>query len=201
MSTQPSSITRTDLEKYPKTLEQDLLMLEKAGCDAVFCPDDLEMYERPSLIKIDFGSMDKVMEGKFRPGHFSGVAIVVSKLFNIIQPESAYFGQKDWQQFAIIRQLVDELKFNVTLHSVPIVRELDGLAMSSRNLRLNQIQRVHATVYFQALTWAKDELKRRHGFATRETKSEGNGGSNPGNATGVPGTGRQQEFGCFGELI
>lgn len=149
----------TDLEKYPKTLEQDLLLLEKAGCNAVFCPDDLEMYERPSLIKIDFGSMDKVMEGKFRPGHFSGVAIVVSKLFHIIQPESAYFGQKDWQQFAIIRQLVDELKYNVSLHSVPIVRELDGLAMSSRNLRLNQIQRVHATVYFKALSWAKDELK------------------------------------------
>ena len=149
-----------DLEKYPKTLEQDLIMLREAGCDAVFCPDDDEMYGQSSIIKVDFGSMDKVMEGKFRPGHFSGVAIVVSKLFNVIQPDNAYFGQKDWQQFAIIRQLVDELKFNLALHCVPIVREPDGLAMSSRNLRLNQSQRVHAKVYFQALTWAKEELKR-----------------------------------------
>lgn len=149
-----------DLEKYPKTLEQDIRMLQDAGCDAVFCPDDDEMYGQPSLLKVEFGLMDKVMEGKFRPGHFSGVAVVVSKLFNIIQPDSAYFGQKDWQQFAIIRQLVDELKFNLTLKSVPIVREPDGLAMSSRNLRLNQTQRAHANIYFQALTWAKKELQK-----------------------------------------
>jgi pantoate--beta-alanine ligase len=149
-----------DLKKYPKTLEQDLLMLDEAGCDAVFCPDDLEMYRQSPLMKVDFGAMDKVMEGKFRPGHFSGVAIVVSKLFNIIQPDIAYFGQKDWQQFAIIRQLVEELKFNLTLQSVPIVREPDGLAMSSRNLRLNKIQRAHARIYFQALSWAKEELRR-----------------------------------------
>lgn len=149
-----------DLEKYPKTLDQDIVMLEKAACDAVFCPDDLEMYGQSSIIKLDFGSMDKVMEGKFRPGHFSGVALVVSKLFNIIKPNNAYFGQKDWQQFAIIRQLADEFKFDLSIHSVPIVREPDGLAMSSRNLRLSRTQRVHAKVYFQALKWAKEELQK-----------------------------------------
>jgi pantoate--beta-alanine ligase len=133
-------------------------MLRNAGCDVVFSPDDFEMYGNSSLIKFDFGSMDKVMEGKFRPGHFSGVAIVVSKLFNIIQPDCAYFGQKDWQQYAIIRQLVDELKFDLTLYSVPIMREADGLAMSSRNLRLNQKQRANATVFFRALTRANEAL-------------------------------------------
>jgi len=150
----------TDLEKYPKSMEQDLEMLRNAGCDVVFSPNDFEMYGNSSLIKFDFGSMDKVMEGKFRPGHFSGVAVVVSKLFNIIQPDCAYFGQKDWQQYAIIRQLVDELKFDLRLYSVPIMREADGLAMSSRNLRLNQTQRANASVYFQALTRAKEALNK-----------------------------------------
>jgi pantoate--beta-alanine ligase len=149
-----------DLKKYPKTLEKDLSLLKNAGCDAVFCPDDGEMYAGSSLLTFDFGPMDKVMEGKFRPGHFSGVAVVVSKLFNIIQPNNAYFGQKDWQQFAIICQLVEELKFGLTLYSVPIVREQDGLAMSSRNLRLNQNQRANANVYYRALIWAKEALNK-----------------------------------------
>lgn len=148
-----------DLQKYPKTLKKDVELLEKVGCDVVFCPDDNEMYGESSITKLDFGLLDKVMEGKYRPGHFSGVALVVSKLFNIVQPENAYFGQKDWQQFAIIRQLVAELKFNLTIYSVPIVREPDGLAMSSRNLRLTEKQRAHATVFYHALTMAKGALK------------------------------------------
>ncbi|MBA4057837.1 MAG: pantoate--beta-alanine ligase, partial [Marivirga sp.] len=138
---------QSDLLKYPKTLAQDVEMLEKVGCDAVFCPDDGEMYEEKSIITLDFGYLDKVMEGKFRPGHFSGVALVVSKLFNIIQPDAAYFGQKDWQQFAIIRRLVGELKFSLSLFSAPILREPNGLAMSSRNLRLTEKQRENATVF------------------------------------------------------
>jgi len=148
-----------DLQKYPKTLAKDVEMLEKAGCDVVFCPDDHEMYGEKSLIKVEFGHLDKVMEGKFRPGHFSGVALVVCKLFNIIQPNSAYFGQKDWQQFAIIQVLVDELKFNLSLYCIPILREPDGLAMSSRNLRLNERQRVNATVFYKALLTAREALR------------------------------------------
>ena len=109
-------------------------------------------------VKVEFGHLEKVMEGKFRPGHFSGVALVVSKLFNIVKPDNAYFGQKDWQQFAVIRQLGEELKFDVRLHSVPIVRESDGLAMSSRNLRLSKSQRRDAKVLFDALVMAKEAL-------------------------------------------
>jgi pantoate--beta-alanine ligase len=116
------------------------------------------MYPETSLIKFDFSHLDKVMEGKFRPGHFSGVALVVSKLFHIVDPDHAYFGQKDWQQFAVIRQLTEELKFNLTLHSEPTSREADGLAMSSRNLRLNPDQRKQATVFFHALSFANKEL-------------------------------------------
>ncbi len=148
-----------DLQKYPKTLTQDVEMLRKVGCDAVFCPEDQEMYEERSIIKFDFGQLDKVMEGKFRPGHFSGVALVVSKLFNIVQPDSAYFGQKDWQQFAVIRRLVAELKFSLALFSVPILREPDGLAMSSRNLRLTETQRASASILYRAMQKASERLK------------------------------------------
>src|SRR5690349_22407745 len=98
----------SDLLKYPRTLDKDISLLEKVECDVIFCPDSAEMYPEPATIKFDFGQLDKVMEGKFRPGHFSGVALVVSKLFNIVEPDRAYFGQKDWQQFSIIRQMVDE---------------------------------------------------------------------------------------------
>ena len=148
-----------DLQKYPRTLEDDVKMLEKVGCDVVFCPENSEMYAEKSQLKFDFGTLDKVMEGKFRPGHFSGVALVVSKFFNIVAPDNAYFGQKDWQQFAIIRQMVEELKFNVTLHSIETLREPDGLAMSSRNLRLTAEQRTKATIFYQALLSAKQRLK------------------------------------------
>jgi len=148
-----------DHQRYPKTFDKDAEMLEKAGCDLIFCPDDAEMYTGTPIIQIDFGHLGKVMEGKYRPGHFNGVALIVSKLFNIIQPDDAYFGQKDWQQFTIICQLAEELKFNLRLHSVPIVRESNGLAMSSRNLRLSETQRNHAAVFFQALTMARMALK------------------------------------------
>jgi len=147
-----------DLTKYPRTLDKDIAALEKVECDVIFSPEVSEMYPEPTSIKFDFGQLDKVMEGQFRPGHFSGVALVVSKFFNIVEPDHAYFGQKDWQQFAIIRQMVDELNFNLVLHSEPTSRESDGLAMSSRNLRLSAEQRTHATVFHQALLTAKHEL-------------------------------------------
>ncbi|MBS1680993.1 MAG: pantoate--beta-alanine ligase [Bacteroidetes bacterium] len=148
-----------DLEKYPRTLDQDLEMLNKAGCDVVFVPEAMEMYETEPLIKFDFGELDKVLEGKFRPGHFSGVALVVSKLFHLIKPTVAYFGQKDFQQFKIIERLVNELKFDLKLKAMPILREADGLAMSSRNSRLNSKQRTDAVVFYRALTEARKLLK------------------------------------------
>jgi pantoate--beta-alanine ligase len=148
----------SDLEKYPRTLEADLNLLEKHGCDVVFAPSNSEMYEAPSAIKFDFGELDKVMEGQFRPGHFSGVALVVSKLFHIVAPDVAYFGQKDFQQFKIIEQLVDELKFDLKLRCMPILREDDGLAMSSRNQRLTPEQRKKSIVLFKSLILAKERL-------------------------------------------
>jgi pantoate--beta-alanine ligase len=148
-----------DLQKYPRVLEADIALLEKEGCDVLFCPETNEMYPKNHIISFDFGQLDKVMEGQFRPGHFSGVALVISKLLHIVEPHVAYFGQKDWQQFAIIKKLVNELNFSTRLESIPTYREPDGLAMSSRNLRLTAIQRAHAKVLFEALTIARDLLK------------------------------------------
>lgn len=148
----------SDLLKYPRTLDKDTESLEKVECDALFYPNNEEMYETSSVIRFDFGHLDKVMEGRFRPGHFSGVALVVSKLFNIVEPDTAYFGQKDWQQFTIIRKLVDELKFNLKLRVIPTLREADGLAMSSRNLRLTTEERSRALVFHKALLAAKEAL-------------------------------------------
>lgn len=154
-----------DLQNYPRTLEKDIQLLEKTGCDILFCPEASEMYGSEPIIHFDFGQLDKTMEGQFRPGHFSGVALVVSKLFHIVEPTIAYFGQKDWQQFAIIRQLVKELHFNVTLKSIPIIRESDGLAMSSRNMRLTYEQRIRATILFQVLNESNDLLRNGESIA------------------------------------
>jgi pantoate--beta-alanine ligase len=147
-----------DLAKYPRTIDTDTKLLQEVRCDVLFCPEDHEIYPGKASIKLEFGMLDNVMEGKFRPGHFSGVGLVVSKLFNIVQPHNAYFGQKDWQQFAIIQALVNELNFDVTLHSVPTLREPDGLALSSRNMRLTEVQRKQATVFYRALNAAKSDL-------------------------------------------
>lgn len=149
-----------DLQKYPRTPDTDIALIEKVGVDALFFPDTHVMYESESIVRFDFGHLDKVMEGTHRPGHFSGVALVVSKLFHIVEPDRAYFGQKDWQQFAIIRQLVNELKFNVNLKSIPTQRESDGLAMSSRNIRLTPTQREKAGQLYKALTHASALLKK-----------------------------------------
>jgi pantoate--beta-alanine ligase len=145
----------SDLQKYPRTVVLDSELLQKAGCDVIFTPNNEEMYAQKSTLHFDFGSLDKVMEGKFRPGHFSGVALVVSKLFNIVQPNRAYFGQKDFQQYKIISKVVGELLFDLKLSSVPIVREQSGLAMSSRNQRLNAEEKTKATIFYQSLIRAK----------------------------------------------
>ena len=150
---------QNDLLNYPRSIEKDTELLKSAGCDVLFNPENKEIYPEKSVLALDFGHLDKIMEGKFRPGHFSGVGLVVSKLFNIVEPDHAYFGQKDWQQFAVIQKLVDEFNFNITLHSVATLRETDGLALSSRNLRLNPEQREKAIVFYKGLLQARAALK------------------------------------------
>lgn len=147
-----------DLTNYPRNPEKDTEVLRQTGCDVLFCPGDSEMYPEKPRVGFHFGHLETVLEGKYRPGHFSGVALVVSKLFNIAEPSRAYFGQKDWQQYVIIQQLAKELKFDLELRMVPTVREEDGLAMSSRNLRLDARQRSGATVLFKALREASKLL-------------------------------------------
>lgn len=148
-----------DLAVYPRTLEADCEMLESAKCDVVFAPSAHDMYLTLPNLKFDFGDLERVMEGKFRPGHFNGVGIVVSKLFNIVQPDSAYFGQKDLQQCAIINRLVKDLSYNLKLNICPTQRETDGLAMSSRNRNLTPEQRKNAPEIYKALQYAVDLLK------------------------------------------
>ena len=145
-----------DLAKYPRNLEADKQQLEGTGCNLVFAPTADEMYPDPDLTEFDFGQLDKVMEGKFRPGHFKGVAIVVKRLFEIVTPHKAYFGEKDFQQLAIIKMMVSMLQMPVEIVPCPIVREADGLAMSSRNARLTPEERAEAPVIHKALLAVKE---------------------------------------------
>lgn len=147
---------KEDLEKYPRNLEQDLNLLESTGSSVVFAPSAEEMYPEPDTTEFDFGTLDKVMEGKFRPGHFKGVAIVVKKLFEIVQPTKAYFGEKDFQQLAVIKRMVALLNLKVEIIPCPIIRETDGLAMSSRNTRLTETERKNATAIYKSLVEVKD---------------------------------------------
>lgn len=145
-----------DLAKYPRTEERDSEMLRKNNCDIVFIPSVKEMYPDQKLLELNFGLMETVMEGAFRPGHFKGVATVVKKLFDIVQPDTAYFGQKDFQQLAIIRSLVEQLDLKVKITGCATVREKDGLAMSSRNIHLTRDEREHAPVIYKSLLKAKE---------------------------------------------
>ncbi len=144
-----------DLENYPRTLDSDLRQLGSAGCDAVFSPDTEEMYPEKETRVYDFGHMDKVMEGKYREGHFNGVAIVVDKLLRVTVPDRAYFGEKDFQQLQIIRELVRQEGHPVEITGCPTVREPGGLALSSRNIRLSLAQRREAQKIYEALKMAK----------------------------------------------
>lgn len=148
----------SDLAKYPRTIEGDTSLLKSAGCDALFLPDVSEMYPSSEALTFNLGTIDHILEGEFRPGHFSGVALVVSKLFNIVHPHHAYFGQKDFQQVLVIKKLVKDLNFDLNIVVVPTVREKDGLAMSSRNLRLNAEDRLKAVLLYQSLRQAKELL-------------------------------------------
>lgn len=149
-----------DFQKYPKTLEKDLELLEKAGVDAVYVPNVEEMYpDGLNSKKYDFDGLENEMEGKYRPGHFDGVGTIVEELFRQVQPHNAYFGEKDYQQLAIIKKMVEKTKLPVKIHEVPTLREEDGLAMSSRNVRLTETQRKEATIIYETLLKAKEWFK------------------------------------------
>ena len=135
---------QSDLDKYPRNLELDAHKLEKTGCQFIFAPQAKDIYsveDMKNVFEFDFQGLDKVMEGKFRPGHFNGVVQIVSKLFGFIQPNKAYFGEKDFQQLAIIHHMVKAMNLKVEIIDCPIVREASGLAMSSRNERLSADQK------------------------------------------------------------
>ncbi|MBN2615736.1 MAG: pantoate--beta-alanine ligase [Bacteroidales bacterium] len=144
-----------DLKKYPRDQKKDEALLETVDCDVLFAPSVEEMYPEPATRKYGFGPLEEVMEGAFRPGHFNGVAVVVHKLFDIVEPHRAYFGEKDFQQLAIIKKLVEREHIPVEIIGCPIVREPDGLAMSSRNIRLAPEYRKEAPFIYQTLQEAK----------------------------------------------
>ncbi|MHC1706946.1 MAG: pantoate--beta-alanine ligase [Bacteroidales bacterium] len=141
-----------DLKKYPRTFEEDCEMLDSVSCDVVFYPDEKEMYPESVSEVYDFGELDKVMEGEFRPGHFNGVAIVVRKLFEIVNPCKAYFGLKDYHQLQVVKAMVRMVNSPVEIISCETVRESDGLAMSSRNRRLTDEIRGMAPVIYRTLS-------------------------------------------------
>ena len=146
---------REDLGAYPRDLDRDIELLRKEGTDVVFVPPDDEMYPSEFSSWVDVEKVTERLEGASRPGHFRGVATVVAKLFNIVQPTRAYFGQKDAQQVAVIKRMVADLNMNLEVAVVPTVRESDGLAMSSRNMYLSPKERQAGTILFKALTLAR----------------------------------------------
>lgn len=156
---------KKDLEKYPRTLEADCALLESVGADVVFAPSVEEMYPEPDTRKFSYPPVDTVMEGAYRPGHFNGVCQIVSKLFAAAEPDRAYFGEKDFQQIAVIRAMVKDLKMPVEIVPCPVVREESGLAMSSRNTLLTDGERAVAANINAVLVRSKN-------FATNHTLKE-----------------------------
>jgi pantoate--beta-alanine ligase len=161
-----------DLLKYPNTFDEDIRKLKMAGCDIVYAPAREDLYENESnrITEYSFGEFEQILEGKYRPGHFGGVALVVSKLFNIVTPDLTYFGQKDLQQFHLIRQLIKDLSYNIEIRCVPTVRNEDGLAMSSRNLRIPKELRPLAATFYQCLIMGKDMLKSGESISSVRSK-------------------------------
>jgi len=159
---------KNDLLKYPRTLDADCKLLEECGATFVFAPSVEEIYPEPDTRQFSYAPLDTVMEGKYRPGHFNGVCQIVSKLFLIVEPTRAYFGEKDFQQLAIIREMVRKYPFNLQIVGCPIVRESDGLALSSRNARLSAVQRTQALQISKTL-FASVEYGKNHTLA--ETKA------------------------------
>lgn len=150
---------KEDFNKYPRDLTRDALLAKSAGVDYLFVPADKDMYPGKFLTCVDVAQITGILEGASRQGHFKGVATVVTKLFNIVLPDCAYFGQKDAQQAAVIRKMTGDLNFPVRIRVMPIVREKDGLAMSSRNKYLNALERRAALILFRSLLLAKEEVK------------------------------------------
>jgi len=144
-----------DYERYPRDLERDLAMCEDAGVDVVFAPEDQEMYPQLPSVKIDIPGLTDRLEGAYRPGHFNGVAIVVLKLLHIVQPDRAYFGEKDYQQLKVVERLVKDLSLPVEIVPVPTVREEDGLACSSRNVYLSPEERQSALAIYRSFLLAQ----------------------------------------------
>jgi len=151
----------SDLERYPRHLDDDIALIEDI-CDILFVPSIEEMYPVPPSEKYDFGTLETVMEGQFRPGHFNGVAIVVKRLFDLVKPDIAYFGKKDFQQLTIIRKLVEDCGNNIKIQAVETVREDDGLAMSSRNKLLSPEARKMAPFIRQTLLEAKSLVEKKN---------------------------------------
>ncbi|KAA0697818.1 pantoate--beta-alanine ligase [Neorhizobium sp. P12A] len=144
-----------DLSKYPRDLERDTAMLREAGVNMLFAPGVEDMYPQPMLTVVDVPEIGSELEGAVRPGHFAGVATVVSKLFNIVQPQRAYFGEKDYQQVVVIKRMVEDLTMPVRIIAVPTVRDKDGLALSSRNVYLSETERRAAIIVPQTLDEAE----------------------------------------------
>lgn len=147
-----------DFSRYPRDFERDSALASEAGCDILFVPSAEEIYPKGFSTYVTVEQLSSVLEGKFRPVHFKGVTTVVAKLFNIVRPHSAYFGQKDAQQFILIKKMVNELNMPVHIEIVPTKREPDGLAMSSRNVYLNSVERKNAAVLYQSLTLAESMI-------------------------------------------
>jgi pantoate--beta-alanine ligase len=153
----PTQFTdQKDLDRYPRPLEHDIKMLEEAGCDVVFMPAVEEMYPEAENWHIDLGPAEFVLEGEFRKGHYQGVTQIVKKLFDAVNPDIAFFGQKDFQQVLMIKNMVSHFNLPVEIVSCPIIREEDGLAMSSRNIHLSANDRKNALVLSRALNYVKD---------------------------------------------
>ena len=156
---------KNDLLKYPRTLETDCELLEKEGAAYVFAPSVEEVYPEPDTRQFSYAPLDTVMDGQYRPGHFNGVCQIVSKLFMMVEPDKAYFGEKDFQQLAIIREMVKQMNFPLEIVGCPIVREADGLALSSRNARLSEEERRQALNISKTLFASKE-------YATSHTVEE-----------------------------
>jgi pantoate--beta-alanine ligase len=159
---------KNDLERYPRMPEKDAELLEKANCDVLFLPEVSEIYPEKDIRTFDFGYLDTILEAKHRPGHYNGVAQVVSRLFDIIKPDTAFFGIKDYQQVMVVKALVKQLSLPIEIIAIPILRDKDGLAMSSRNMLLNEEERKAATLLYALLQ--KSKLLKNEGKSISDTK-------------------------------
>ena len=162
---------KKDLERYPRTLEADCELLEKCGAQVVFAPSVEEVYPEPDTRVFSYPPTDSVMEGAFRPGHFNGVCQIVSKLFDYVEPDRAYFGEKDYQQICVIRRMVEDLKMDINIVACPVIREESGLARSSRNTLLSDDERQLAAHIYRVLSESRKQqmsVVETHDFVVRE---------------------------------